>query len=159
MSRFALTTSQLVPTLGENDPNEYATCFLCLIVANPFCVTIFKENHCLLFTSLLFSVHIQIYSDPVISKKLNKIPPPTLLAFLTTTHIRKLMLKAILHNENEFYYKQIYYEKNMLIPLHRSSRYGFRVSTSYNLMPFDEQGIKNLDSWNVQAGVSIPLIK
>jgi opacity protein-like surface antigen len=50
-------------------------------------------------------------------------------------------------------------DAGVLIPLQRSSRYGFRASTSYNLMPFDEQGIKNLDSWNVQAGVSIPLSK
>lgn len=50
-------------------------------------------------------------------------------------------------------------DAGVLIPLSRSSRYGFRVSTSYNLMPFGEQGIKNLDSWNVQAGVHIPLSK
>ena len=50
-------------------------------------------------------------------------------------------------------------DAGVLVPFSRSSRYGFRVSSSYNLTPFDEQGIKNLDSWNVQAGVSIPLSK
>ena len=50
-------------------------------------------------------------------------------------------------------------DAGLLIPFNRNSRYGIRLSTSYNLMPFKEEGIKNLDSWNVQAGISVPLKK
>lgn len=65
----------------------------------------------------------------------------------------------------EFEYKKLYTKAafsgdvGLLLPFRRNSKYGVRLSTSYNLMPFKEQGIKNLNSWNVQAGGSIPLSK
>ena len=45
----------------------------------------------------------------------------------------------------------------VLVPFCNDSQYGFRVSTSYNLTPFKEEGIENIETWNVQAGVVIPL--
>lgn len=45
----------------------------------------------------------------------------------------------------------------VLIPFGTNSQYGARISTSYNLTPFNEEGIKTIDSWNVQAGIVIPL--
>ena len=45
----------------------------------------------------------------------------------------------------------------LLIPFNKTSEYGFRLSTSYNFSPFNEEGIKNIQTWNVQAGVVIPL--
>jgi hypothetical protein len=65
----------------------------------------------------------------------------------------------------EFEYKKFYTKAaftgdlGVLVPFSRKSNYGFRLSTSYNLMPFKEEGITNLDTWNVQAGVNIPLNK
>ncbi len=50
-------------------------------------------------------------------------------------------------------------DAGLMVPFRRSSNYGFRLGTSYQLMPFKEESIKNLDSWDVQAGVSIPLSK
>ena len=64
-----------------------------------------------------------------------------------------------LKNHNNFTKAGFTGDAGVVIPFSRSSRYGFRVSTSYNLMPFKEEGIKNLDSWNAQAGISIPLSK
>jgi hypothetical protein len=34
-----------------------------------------------------------------------------------------------------------------------------RLSTSYLLQPFNKEGIKNLNAWNVQAGIVLPLNK
>ena len=48
-------------------------------------------------------------------------------------------------------------DAGVLVPFRRYSNYGFRLSTSYNLMPFKTESIKNLDSWNVQTGLVIPL--
>lgn len=45
----------------------------------------------------------------------------------------------------------------LLIPFHKSSNYGARISTSYNFSPFNKEGIKNIDTWNVQAGVVFPI--
>ena len=45
----------------------------------------------------------------------------------------------------------------VLIPFSKNSNYGARISTSYNLTPFNEEGIKNIDTWNVQAGIVVPL--
>jgi hypothetical protein len=45
----------------------------------------------------------------------------------------------------------------VLIPFSSGSNYGARVSTSYNLTPFNEEGIKNITTWNVQAGIVVPL--
>jgi opacity protein-like surface antigen len=50
-------------------------------------------------------------------------------------------------------------DAGVLIPFTKNGKHGIRISTSYNLMPFKEENIKNLDSWNVQAGVSIQLGK
>lgn len=38
-----------------------------------------------------------------------------------------------------------------------AKKYGIRVSTSYNNMPLKEEDIKNVDSWNIQAGLNIHL--
>jgi hypothetical protein len=62
-------------------------------------------------------------------------------------------------NINNYTKAAIVGDAGVFIPLTSGSRYGFRVSTSYNLMPFNERGIRNLNSWNVQAGISIPLSK
>ncbi|MBC7937453.1 MAG: hypothetical protein H7Y86_19070 [Rhizobacter sp.] len=48
-------------------------------------------------------------------------------------------------------------DAGVMVPFSRKSNYGFRLSTSYNLMPFNKEGVKNLDSWNVQTGFTIPL--
>jgi hypothetical protein len=45
----------------------------------------------------------------------------------------------------------------LLIPLKKGSQYGFRLSSSYNLSPFNEEDIKRIDTWNLQAGVVLPL--
>jgi hypothetical protein len=45
----------------------------------------------------------------------------------------------------------------VMIPFGKTSQYGARVSTSYNMSPFKEQGIDNINTWNVQGGVVIPL--
>lgn len=45
----------------------------------------------------------------------------------------------------------------VLIPFQRNSNTGIRISTSYNLSPFNEEGINRLDTWNVQAGFTVPL--
>ncbi|MES2890580.1 MAG: outer membrane beta-barrel protein [Bacteroidota bacterium] len=45
----------------------------------------------------------------------------------------------------------------ILVPFRKEGNSGFRLSTSYNYLPFNDEGIKNLNSWNVQAGVVIPL--
>ncbi|MCW3089805.1 MAG: porin family protein [Ferruginibacter sp.] len=48
-------------------------------------------------------------------------------------------------------------DAGLLVPLSRKNNSGFRFSTSYNLMPFNKEGVKNLDSWNVQTGFTVPL--
>lgn len=48
-------------------------------------------------------------------------------------------------------------DSGVLVPFKRYRNYGFRLSTSYNLMPFTTGSIKNLDSWKVQSGLVIPL--
>ncbi len=48
-------------------------------------------------------------------------------------------------------------DAGVLIAFTKTSRYGVRISSSYNLMPLKEEHIRNLDSWNVQAGICIPL--
>ena len=45
----------------------------------------------------------------------------------------------------------------LLFPFPGKSYYGFRISTSYDLMPFNEEGIKNLNSWNVQTGFTVTI--
>ena len=45
----------------------------------------------------------------------------------------------------------------VLIPFSKAGHYGARLSTSYNFSPFNEGGIKHIDSWNIQAGVVVPL--
>ena len=45
----------------------------------------------------------------------------------------------------------------LMIPFKKDANYGFRISTSYNLVPFNEEGIHRLDSWNAQVGFTIPL--
>ena len=45
----------------------------------------------------------------------------------------------------------------VVVPFKTGSAYGFRLSTSYNLQPFDDEGVSNINTWNVQAGVVIPL--
>jgi opacity protein-like surface antigen len=47
----------------------------------------------------------------------------------------------------------------VLMAFKKTGEYGLRLSTSYNLSPFNEAEIKNVDSWNVQVGVVIPLNK
>jgi hypothetical protein len=59
---------------------------------------------------------------------------------------------------NHYYTKAAFSgDVGVLIPFSKTSNYGARISTSYNLSPFNEEGIKNIDTWNVQAGVVIPL--
>ena len=48
-------------------------------------------------------------------------------------------------------------DARMLVPFRRYSNYGFRLSTSYNLMPFTQGSIRNVDSRKVQSGFVIPL--
>jgi opacity protein-like surface antigen len=48
-------------------------------------------------------------------------------------------------------------DAGLLFPISSDSRYGLRLSTAYNFQPFNKEGIKNLDTWNVQAGFFIPL--
>lgn len=48
-------------------------------------------------------------------------------------------------------------DAGILVPFKRNSNYGFRLSTSYNRMPFNKENINNLDTWNAQAGFTIPL--
>jgi hypothetical protein len=48
-------------------------------------------------------------------------------------------------------------QDGVLVPLRRYSNYGVRLRTSYNLIPFKTESIKNLDSRNVQTGLVIPL--
>jgi opacity protein-like surface antigen len=48
-------------------------------------------------------------------------------------------------------------DAGLLIPFSRTSEYGARLSTSYNMLPFNKQGIKNLNTWNIQGGIVIPL--
>jgi hypothetical protein len=63
----------------------------------------------------------------------------------------------------EFLYQQSYAKAafsgdvGLLIPFSKGSSYGGRISTSYTLSPFNKEGIKTIDTWNVQAGVVIPL--
>ena len=45
----------------------------------------------------------------------------------------------------------------VLIPFSKTSHYGARLSTSYNFSPFNEEGIQHIDTWNVQAGIVVPL--
>lgn len=45
----------------------------------------------------------------------------------------------------------------IMVPFRKDGNSGFRLGTSYNFLPFNDEGIKNLNSWNVQAGVVIPL--
>ncbi|MCW3089372.1 MAG: porin family protein [Ferruginibacter sp.] len=45
----------------------------------------------------------------------------------------------------------------VLIPFHKTGEYGVRLSTSYNLSPFDKEGIKNISTWNGQLGIVVPL--
>ncbi|MEO5999102.1 MAG: outer membrane beta-barrel protein [Chitinophagaceae bacterium] len=49
-------------------------------------------------------------------------------------------------------------DAGVLIPIGKNSdRYGVRINTSYNYLPFHQEGINNLNSWNVGAGIVIPL--
>ena len=48
-------------------------------------------------------------------------------------------------------------DSGVLVSFRRDRNYGFRLSTSYNLMPFKTKNIKNPDSWKVQSGLVIPL--
>ena len=63
----------------------------------------------------------------------------------------------------EFLYHQSYAKAafsadlGVLIPFTKGSPYGGRISTSYNLSPFNKEGIKTINTWDVQAGVVIPL--
>jgi len=61
--------------------------------------------------------------------------------------------------ENGKYYTKAAFsgDLGLLIPLSKTSQSSFRLSTSYNFSPFNEAGIKNIDTWNVQAGIAFPL--
>ena len=48
-------------------------------------------------------------------------------------------------------------DAGVLIALTRSGKYGIRVSTSYNDRPLKKEQIKRVDSWDVQAGLTIHL--
>lgn len=50
-------------------------------------------------------------------------------------------------------------DAGVLIAFSQKSDFGFRVSTSFNLLPYSEEGISHLNSYNIQAGISIPLSK
>ncbi|MEO6548779.1 MAG: outer membrane beta-barrel protein [Ferruginibacter sp.] len=59
---------------------------------------------------------------------------------------------------NRFYTKAAFSgDLGVVIPFTKSGQYAARISTSYNLSPFNEEGIKNINTWNVQAGVVFPL--
>ena len=61
--------------------------------------------------------------------------------------------------ENGKYYTKAAFsgDLGLVVPLCKTSQSAFRLSTSYNFSPFNEAGIKNIDTWNVQAGISFPL--
>lgn len=48
-------------------------------------------------------------------------------------------------------------EAGLYIPFKKGGDKGFRIGASYNLMPFEELGFKNLNHVGVHAGISIPL--
>ncbi|HVG13200.1 MAG TPA: hypothetical protein VM843_09360 [Flavisolibacter sp.] len=48
-------------------------------------------------------------------------------------------------------------EAGVYIPFRKGGEKGFRIGASYNLMPFEELGFKNLNHVGVNAGISIPL--
>ncbi|RYG54293.1 MAG: hypothetical protein EOO01_01955 [Chitinophagaceae bacterium] len=50
-------------------------------------------------------------------------------------------------------------DAGFLIAFSKTSDFGVRLGTSFNLLPYSEEGVKHLNSFNVQAGVSIPLSK
>jgi hypothetical protein len=48
-------------------------------------------------------------------------------------------------------------EAGIYIPFKKSGDYGFTLGAAYNIMPFKELGLENLNSLGFHAGVSIPL--
>jgi opacity protein-like surface antigen len=49
------------------------------------------------------------------------------------------------------------WDAGVYIPIIKSERIGARVSTSYNALHFKREKIKNLDNWNIAAGVTVRL--
>ncbi len=59
---------------------------------------------------------------------------------------------------NKFYTKAAFTgDAGIVVPFRPDGPYGFRLSTAYNYLPFNAEGIKRLDTWSVQAGVVLPL--
>jgi hypothetical protein len=59
---------------------------------------------------------------------------------------------------SKFYTKAAFTgDAGIVVPFSPDGPYGFRLSTSYNYLPFNAEGIKRLDTWSVQAGVVLPL--
>ncbi len=50
-------------------------------------------------------------------------------------------------------------EAGVYIPFKKDGESGLMIGASYNIMPFDGNGMKNLNSIGIHAGVSIPLRK
>lgn len=69
-------------------------------------------------------------------------------------------------NFNQYYgellYSQAYIKSaftgdaGVMIPISHNGA-GARISTSYNISPFNKEGIKTINTWNVQAGIYFPL--
>lgn len=45
----------------------------------------------------------------------------------------------------------------IVIPFKKNGHSGFKLASDYVISPFNEEGINRVDSWNLQAGVVIPL--
>lgn len=68
-------------------------------------------------------------------------------------------------NFNQYYgellYSQAYVKAaftgdiGVVIPITQNGA-GARISTSYNMSPFNKEGIKSINTWNIQAGIYFP---
>jgi len=48
-------------------------------------------------------------------------------------------------------------EAGFYIPLSSTSTTAIKVGGSYNYMPYNSDGVKNLDTWGIEAGVRFPI--